>query len=123
MPIARTIVIIDDDEEVRAAIENLLQSYGFGSHTFASAEEFLASSLLERTDCLITDLQMPGMSGVDLQATLVQKGHQLPMIFITAFPAERLRRQVEASGAVGYLSKPFDAGMLMDCVNAALGQS
>lgn len=114
------ITIIDDDEEVRTATENLIQSYGLGVHTFASAEEFLGSSVVDRTDCLITDIQMPGMSGVDLQTTLLGRGHRVPMIFITAFPEERLRRQVEASGAFGFLSKPFEAGVLMECVNAAL---
>lgn len=116
------IMIIDDDKEVRSAIENLVQSYGFEACTFASAEEFLASSLVEQTTCLISDIQMPGMSGVELQATLLGQGRRVPIIFITAFPEQRLRRQVEASGAIGFLSKPFDAGALMDCVDAALAQ-
>jgi Response regulator len=115
-------MIVDDDEEVRSAIENLVQSYGFEAHTFASAEEFLASSVAGQTTCLISDIQMPGMSGVDLQAALLDRGHRIPIIFITAFPEERLRRQVEASGAIGFLSKPFDAGVLMDCVDLALAQ-
>lgn len=114
-----TIVIIDDDEEVRSAIENLVRSYGFEAHTFTSAEEFLASSLAEAT-CLISDIQMPGMSGVALQAALQDRGRRVPIIFITAFPEERLRRQVEAAGAVGFLSKPFDARALMACVDLAL---
>ncbi len=115
-------MIIDDDEEVRSAIENLVQSYGFEARTFASAEEFLDSSLAEQATCLISDIQMPGMSGIELQAVLLNQGRHIPTIFITAFPEERLRRQVEASGAIGFLSKPFDARVLMDCVDLALTQ-
>lgn len=115
-------MIIDDDEEVRTAIENLVQSYGFEACTFASAEEFLKSSLAEQTTCLISDIQMPGMSGVELQAVLLDQGRHIPTIFITAFPEERLRRQVEASGAIGFLCKPFDASALMNCVDLALAQ-
>lgn len=115
------ISIIDDDEEVRVATENLIQSYGLEAQTFASAEEFLRSPLVGRTDCLITDVQMPGMSGIDLQAALLARGHRIPVIFITAFPEERLRRQAEASGALGFLSKPFDTGALMGFVAAAIG--
>lgn len=118
----KTITIIDDDEEVRTAIENLIRSYGFDTITFASADGFLRSSLIERTDCLITDIQMPGMSGIELQATLLERHPRIPMIFITAFPEDRLRHQLEAAGAFGFLSKPFDAARLMDCVSAALGK-
>lgn len=114
------ITIIDDDEDVRVATENLVQSYGLDAQTFASAEEFLGSTVVDETACLITDVQMPGMSGVDLQHTLRRRGCNVPMIFITAFPEERLRRQVEASGALGFLSKPFDARLLMACINKAL---
>jgi FixJ family two-component response regulator len=115
-----TITIIDDDEEVRVAIESLIQSHGLDVHAFASAEEFLDSSVIDQTTCLVTDVQMPGMSGVDLQDALIKRGCKLPMIFITAFPEERLRRQVEAAGALGFLSKPFDARRLMACIDKAL---
>ena len=114
------IAIIDDDEEVRVATENLVQSYGLEAHTFASAEAFLDSSVVDETACLITDVQMPGMSGVDLQTALLMQGCNVPMIFITAFPEERLRRQAEASGALGFLTKPFDARSLMACIDKAL---
>jgi FixJ family two-component response regulator len=114
------IAIIDDDEEVRVATENLVQSYGLAAHTFASAEAFLDSSLVDETACLITDVQMPGMSGIDLQNTLLMQGCNVPMIFITAFPEEHLRRQAEASSGLGFLTKPFDARSLMACIDKAL---
>jgi FixJ family two-component response regulator len=117
-----TIAIIDDDLEVRVATENLILSYGLDAQTFASAEAFLSSPMVERADCLITDVQMPGMSGIDLQGALRARGCAVPMIFITAFPEERLRRQVEAGGAFGFLSKPFEAASLMSCIDKALGQ-
>lgn len=116
-----TITIIDDDHEVRAATENLIRSYGLDAETFASAEAFLSSSLVESTDCLITDVQMPGMSGIELQGALKARGFAVPMIFITAFPEEKLRRQVETAGAFGFLIKPFEAASLMTCIEKALG--
>lgn len=120
VPEVPTITIIDDDDEVRVATENLVQSHGLNAHTFASAEDFLNSPLVDQTACLITDVQMPGMSGVELQSALIERGCSVPMIFITAFPEERLRRQVEAAGALGFLSKPFDAAILMSCIDRAL---
>jgi FixJ family two-component response regulator len=115
-----TIAIIDDDDEVRVAIESLIKSHGLEVRGFASAEEFLGSPTMDQTACLITDVQMPGMSGVDLQDVLIERGVTVPMIFITAFPEERLQRQVEAAGALGFLGKPFNAGRLMACVDKAL---
>ena len=117
------ISIVDDDDEIRDAIEGLVQSYGLKACGFASAEEFLESSLAEQTACLITDVQMPGMSGVDLQDALIKRGSTLPMIFISAFPEERLQRQVEAAGALVFLSKPFDAFQLMACIQKALNKA
>jgi FixJ family two-component response regulator len=117
------IAIIDDDEDVRVATENLVLSYGLEARTFASAEEFLDSPDVNEADCLITDMQMPGMSGVDLQVELRKRGCDVPMVFITAFPQERLRRQVESLGALGFLTKPFDTRSLMACVDAALART
>jgi FixJ family two-component response regulator len=114
------ISIIDDDEAVRVATENLVRSLGFGASTFASAEEFLQSTRLHDTSCLITDVQMPGMTGVELQSYLLDHGHDLPIIFITAFPEERVRERVDAAGAIGFLSKPFDGGMMIQCIDKAL---
>jgi FixJ family two-component response regulator len=116
------ISIIDDDEAVRAATENLVRSLGFVASTFASAEEFLNSSRLEETSCVITDVHMPGMTGVELQSYLLAHGHNLPMIFITAFPEDRTRERVRAAGAVGFLSKPFDGGAMIQCIDKALGR-
>ena len=115
------IAIIDDDEEVRIATESLVRSLGFTTSTFASAEDFLRSPSLHDAACLITDVQMPGMSGVELQAHLVERGNSVPMIFITAFAEERISRKVHAAGAVGLLSKPFDGGAMVDCIGKALG--
>ncbi|TSJ64029.1 response regulator [Starkeya sp. 3C] len=116
------ITIIDDDESVRVATESLVRSLGFSARTFASAEDFLNSPLLGETACVITDVQMPGMSGVELQSQLRARGDETPLIFITAFPEERIRRQVHAAGAVGFLAKPFDGHAMIECIDRALGE-
>ncbi|HCR12426.1 MAG TPA: two-component system response regulator [Desulfovibrio sp.] len=116
------ISIIDDDEAVRVATESLVRSLGFGASTFASAEEFLKSARLAETSCVITDVHMPGMTGVELQTYLLAQGHHVPMIFITAFPEERTRERVNAAGAVGFLSKPLDGGAMIQCIDKALGR-
>jgi FixJ family two-component response regulator len=112
--------IVDDDQSIRVSVGALVRSLGYAAHAFASAEEFLNSAEAEATDCLITDIQMPGMSGVELQQALALKGRQLPIIFITAFPKERITRQVIAAGAICLLSKPFDGGALVSCIETAL---
>ena len=114
------ISIVDDDESVRAAVGSLVRSLGYEALTFASAEAFLASSCVDETTCLISDVQMPGMDGDELQRQLVIEGHDLPMIFITAFPEERIRQRVEAAGAFGFLSKPFNSQNLISCLDAAI---
>ncbi|WP_034990954.1 response regulator transcription factor [Beijerinckia mobilis] len=115
------IAIIDDDEAVRTAIASLVRSLGYDASTFASATDFLQSSARGEVACLITDVEMPGMSGVELQAHLQKCGETLPIIFITAFPAERLQRKVRAAGAVDLLRKPFDGAVLIGCLEKALG--
>ncbi|MFK8252927.1 response regulator transcription factor [Ancylobacter terrae] len=115
------ISIIDDDEAVRTATASLVRSLGMKTTTFASAEEFLRSPCMRDTDCVITDVQMPGMSGVELQARLREAGRALPLIFITAFPEERIRRQVTEAGAIGFLSKPFEGTDIIACLDTALG--
>lgn len=117
------ITIIDDDESVRLATESLVRSLGLGASVFASAEDFLMSPERHSTACVITDVQMPGMSGVDLQARLRTEGDQLPLIFITAFPEERIRNQVRAAGAVGFLAKPFEGDAMIQCIDEALRAS
>jgi len=114
------ISIIDDDGSVRAATNNLVRSLGYIVHTFASAEEFLQSGHLNGTSCVIADVQMPAMSGVDLQAHLLAQGHRVPFIFITAFPVESIRARALKAGAICFLSKPFDGGVLIKCLDAAL---
>ncbi|MGY4368522.1 FixJ family two-component response regulator [Bradyrhizobium sp. LB1.3] len=114
------ISVIDDDASVRTATARLLESLGFSAHAFASAREFLLSPRLRETSCLIADVEMPGMSGVELQEYLIAHGHRTPMIFITAFPEVRIRERVMRAGAVDFLSKPFDEPRLRECVERAL---
>jgi CheY-like chemotaxis protein len=92
--------IIDDDESVRAATQCLLRSLGYVTHTFASAEEFLLSPYVSETSCVIADVHMPKMSGLELQSRLRAKGHRTPIIFMTAFPEEKLRARALQGGAV-----------------------
>ena len=115
------ISIIDDDPSVRKATDGLVRSLGYRSLTFASAEDFLESDHIDDTSCVITDVQMPGLSGVELQSVLNARGARLPMIFITAFPEDRIRRSVLEAGAVGFLSKPFEEAVLIERLQAALG--
>lgn len=114
------ISIVDDDRSVRAATYNLVRSLGYTVHTFASAEEFLRSPHLKDTSCVIADVQMPAMSGVELQSHLLAKGRRVPFIFITAFAVESARRQALKAGATCFLTKPFDGEALIKCLDAAL---
>ncbi len=115
-----TISIIDDDESVREAIKTLIRSLGYNAVTFCSAEEFLGSTGMLTTECLIVDVQMPGLSGAELQQRLIADGHNFPMIFVTAFPNDRLKSFVFKNGAIGFLSKPFRDHHLIECVSEAL---
>jgi FixJ family two-component response regulator len=115
------ISIIDDDPSVRKATDGLVRSLGYRSFTFASAEDFLESDHISDTSCVITDVQMPGLSGVELQTVLIARGARLPMIFITAFPEDRIRRCVLEAGAIGFLSKPFEEAVLIEHLHTALG--
>jgi FixJ family two-component response regulator len=114
------ISIIDDDESVREATSGLVRSLGFTADAFASSEDFLQSDRINDTSCLITDVQMPGLSGVELQSLLVAQGRRTPIIFITAFPEERIRTRVLDAGAIGFLGKPFNEECLIDYLNRAL---
>jgi FixJ family two-component response regulator len=115
------ISIVDDDPSVREATKELLRSLGYSTSTFASADEFLGSEQLTQTACLISDIQMPGVSGAELQRRLLADGHKMPIIFITAFPDERTRNRVLGAGAICYLSKPYSEESLIACLSAALG--
>ena len=117
------ISIVDDDEEIREATKALLRSLGYRAATFASVEEFLQSDSLGNTACLITDVKMPGLSGVDLQHWLIARGVKIPTIFITAFPEDGARARVMKAGAVGYLGKPFSEDSLLKCLDSAVGSS
>ena len=123
MPKPAVISIIDDDASVRIATNNLVRSHGYCAHTFASAEEFLHSAHLNDTSCVITDVQMPAISGIELLLLLRIRGHSVPVIFITAFPDEDLRARALKAGAVGFLAKPFDGAVLISCLDAALKQN
>jgi FixJ family two-component response regulator len=114
------ISIIDDDASVRAAVGNLLQSLGYIAQAFESAEEFLRSDYLDRTACVIADVHMPVMSGVELLALLRDQDRRVPFIFITAFPDERIRARAFSAGALGFLTKPFDQNHLIECLEQAL---
>jgi len=116
------ISIIDDDAFARQAMEDLIQLLGYQALTFPSAEHFLESGHVGKTSCLITDLQMPGLSGLDLQSHLQINGHRTPVIFITAFAEEKFRRRAMNAGAVGFLSKPFDEAALINCLEIALNR-
>jgi FixJ family two-component response regulator len=114
------VCIIDDDESVRVATTCLLRSLGHVVRTFASAEEFLNSPHLDEAACLIVDVNMPRMTGLDLQSRLREKGRTLPIIFITAYPEERARARALKAGAICYLDKPFDSATLIEYLDAAL---
>ena len=114
------ISIVDDDELSRDAISRLIRSLGYATAAFASAEEFLHSGRVSETACLVSDVQMPGMSGLELQDWLKARGPQLPIIFITAFPETEARRRALAGGALGFLDKPFSEETLMACLDQAL---
>lgn len=120
MPPRPLIVIVDDDESVRESLPGLLRRFGFATETFSSAESFLASDFVDRTDCLLLDLAMPGMSGPDLQRALAVRRPGIPIVFITAHTDETVRPSVLEAGAVECLFKPFSAPALRAAVDAAL---
>jgi FixJ family two-component response regulator len=114
------ISIVDDDESVRLATQSLLSSRGWTAHAFASADEFLNSPRLNDSACLVVDVQMPRINGIDLQRILGARGYSIPMVFITAFPNDNIRERLLNSGAVCFLSKPFDDQSLIQCLDRAL---
>ncbi len=116
------ISVVDDDASVRVATDNLLSSYGYRVHTFASAEEFLQSSCLNDSSCVIADVQMPAMSGLDLLMHMRAQGYNAPFIFITAFPEENVRTQALKAGAICFLAKPFARFALIKCIEIALSE-
>jgi FixJ family two-component response regulator len=113
--------IVDDDESVRESLPDLLRQFGFATEAFSSAEAFLASKAVDRTDCLILDVAMPGMSGPDLQRELMRRQLTIPIVFITARSDEETRSRVLTQGAVACLLKPFSQAALLEALNVALG--
>lgn len=119
---APCIAVVDDDESVREALRNLLRSVGYEVRTFCSAEDFLEHPKDEGFSCLVSDIQMPGMGGLELQKRIVASRAPLPVILMTAFPRDHVRQEAEELGAAGFLTKPFDASRLIECVERALRQ-
>ena len=120
MSTSQIVSIVDDDASVRAAMQSLLRSLGFVAFVFESAEDFLRSPRVDDSSCLITDVQMQDMSGLDLQDRLIAQGSRIPIIFITAFPEETIRRRAQAGGALGFLEKPFAGRTMIELVRQAL---
>jgi FixJ family two-component response regulator len=114
------IICVDDDQAVCEAMSGLLKALGFAAETFLSAEALLQSDRLDETACLITDVQLRGMSGLQLQTRLIELGYRIPIIMITAFPDERIRDQALIAGAVCFLSKPVLKTDLLNCIHSAL---
>ena len=117
---AKVVAVIEDDESYRLAVLRLLKSAGFSVRSFASAEDFLSSGQQQETGCLIADIRMPGMSGLDLQAKLTSDHCPIPTIFMTAHGDEKMRLQAMRAGAVKFLTKPFDGDDLIEAVRVAL---
>jgi FixJ family two-component response regulator len=115
--------VVDDDESVRESLPDLLREFGFSVRAFASAEEFLASSSVERTKCLVLDIAMPGMSGPDLQRELSLRHQDIPIVFITAHVDEAERLRILDGGAIACLFKPFSEADLEDALSAAFRSS
>jgi FixJ family two-component response regulator len=120
VPHTPVIAIVDDDESFLQATISFVRSLGYSAAAFPSADAFLNSNAVENTDCLITDLQMPGMSGIELQNYLLAQGNRVPVIFVTAFPETDARGDALRAGAVGFLGKPFGDENLISCLNKAL---
>ena len=116
----KMVAIVDDDDLMRGALQGMLKSVGLRSQAFASAEEFLTSGQQNHTACLIADVRMPGMSGLELQAELNDEQRRIPTIFITAHGDEKMRMRALKAGAVEFLAKPFDDEALLESVRAAL---
>src|ERR1700757_1801497 len=119
----KMIAIVDDDESVQNALQDLIEADGLKARCFGSAEEFLESGLQRKAACLVTDIRMPGMSGLELQARLKADGCKIPIIFITAHGDATVRIQAMREGAVEFLMKPFDDQVLLSRLRAALDMS
>ena len=112
--------VVDDDESVRESLPDLLRQFGFAAEAFSSAEAFLTSAVVSETSCLLLDVAMPGMSGLDVQQELKRRGQAIPIIFITGQKDEDIRKQASRQGAAKFLYKPFSDNALLDAVNEVL---
>jgi|SRR5579875_1052706 len=112
--------VVDDDESVRESLPDLLRELGYSARAFPSALEFLASEALDHTRCLILDITMPGMTGIELQAELKRRNKEIPIIFITATRDEAIRARVIELGAAGFLTKPFTDMVLLEAIRSAI---
>jgi FixJ family two-component response regulator len=117
---APLISIVDDDRSVGEAIKGLMKAVGFDAEVFTSAKEFLGSSRLPETACVIADIQMPGLSGLELPDRLVAAGRRIPIVFITAFPNDRAQKRALKAGAICLLTKPFSEEDLLACIRSVL---
>jgi FixJ family two-component response regulator len=115
------ICVIDDDVSFRDAMTNLVGLLGYEVDGFGSAEDFLRSEAVGRASCVISDVQMPGMDGIELRRVMVRAGLQTPFIFVSAFPHEAIRSRALREGAIGYLGKPMDEANLLACLERAAG--
>ncbi len=121
MRVSRSLVsVVDDDESIRESLPDLLKEFGFAACAFSSPEEFLASDCFGQTKCLILDIAMPGMSGPELQRELKRRGHEIPIIFVTASMDKTVRHRLLKQGAIECLFKPFSDTALFEAVNSAL---
>jgi FixJ family two-component response regulator len=120
MPKRTLISIVEDDQPFRESMRKLMTALGYTVEAFPSAADFLASPLLAETTCLVTDVQMPGMTGVELHRRLIDEGHAIPTILVTAYPDEVIRRRALKNGIVCYLCKPVDDDHLERCLRSAL---
>ena len=114
------VAIVDDDRSVQSALKDLMESAGLSARCFGSAEEFLELDARNQAACLVSDIRMPGMSGLELQAMLNAQGSRIPIIFITARGDAKMKMQAMKAGAIEFLSKPFDDEVLLESVRAAL---
>jgi FixJ family two-component response regulator len=114
------IAIVDDDQSVREALTSFVRSLGYAAIAFERAEDLLSSTRRHGVSCVITDVQMPGMTGLDLYNQLVTSGQPTPTILITAFPDERMRERALRAGVIGYLTKPFSEDDLLACIRSTL---
>ena len=123
MPKRPLISIVDDDESVREATQSLMRALGFPAESFPSAGDFLSSDDLDSTRCLIADVQMPGMTGLELHNHLVATGHPIPTVLITAYPSDAIRSRALQAGVIAYLTKPFREDELLGYIESAIAGS